>query len=58
MLLVLASWLVIIVMGLMVGLIFNKIIIDKEILRIFNISLALILLAITGYFIWTIKNLL
>lgn len=55
---ILASWIVIITIGLLVGFIFNKIIIEKELLKIFNISLGLILFAITIYFIWTIKNLL
>lgn len=58
MFIILASWIVIIAIGLLAGLIFNKIIIDKELLKIFNISLGLILLVITIYFVWTIKNLL
>ncbi len=58
MFIILASWIVIITIGLLVGFIFNKIIIEKELLKIFNISLGLILFAITIYFIWTIKNLL
>lgn len=56
--LVLAGWLVIITLGIIAGLIFNKIIIDKKLLNIFNIALVIILFTITVYFVITMKNLL
>ncbi len=58
MFLVLAGWLVIITLGIIAGLIFNKIIIDKKLLNIFNIALVIILFTITVYFVITMKNLL
>ncbi len=56
--LVLAGWLVIITIGIIAALIFNKIIIDKKLLNIFNFALVIILFTITVYFVITMKNLL
>ena len=58
MFLVLASWIVIIGIGILAGLIFNKIIIDERLLKIFNIILVVILISITIYFVVTMKNIL
>jgi hypothetical protein len=56
--LVFISWLVIISIGILAGIIFNKIIIENKLLRIFNIALGVILFTITVYFVITMKNLL
>lgn len=53
-----AGWVVIISIGVITGFIFNKIIIDKKLLNIFNSVLGIILVIITVYFVITMKNLL
>lgn len=58
MFIVLAGWLVIIVIGVLVGLIFNKMIIEKKMRDIFNVALLMILSTITVYFIIIMKNLM
>ncbi len=58
MFLVVSSWLVIIILGMISGLVFNKMIIDQKLLKVFNISLVIILVTITLYFVMTMKNLL
>ena len=54
---IILGWIVIISAGLFAGLIFNKTILDKKILQIFNIALATILLGVTVYFFLAMKNL-
>ncbi len=56
--LVFISWLVIISIGIIAGFVFNKIIIEKKLLNIFNVILGIILVTITVYFVITMKNLL
>ncbi len=56
--LVFISWLVIISIGIIIGFVFNKIIIEKKLLNIFNIILGIILFTITAYFVITMKDLL
>lgn len=53
-----AGWVVIISIGVITGFIFNKIIIDKKLLNIFNSVLGIILVIVTVYFVITMKNLL
>ena len=54
MFIVLVGWLVIISIGILVGLIFNKMITEEKILKYFNIALGIILTTITFYFVITL----
>lgn len=55
---ILAGWFVIILIGLIIGYIFNKMIIEEKVLNIFNVVLGIILSTITVYFLITMKNLM